>query len=88
MPVVRRTVSRAVGRPLYGHVITRFSRMGRLFYLPMVLRYQERITPRENIKHLVKTDLEPRLKAKLSLIFYSLLKQNIKSYSVKGTRDF
>ena len=49
-------------------MITRFSRMGRLFYLPMVLPYQERITPRERIKHLVKTDLEPKLKAKLSLI--------------------
>ena len=30
MPVVQRTVRRAVSRLVYGHVITKFSRMGRL----------------------------------------------------------
>ena len=40
MPVVR-TDGRMLGRSVYGHVITKFSRMGRLLhFLTMVLRWR------------------------------------------------
>ena len=43
IPVLRtdsRAFGRSGGRPVYGHVITKFSRMGNLpHFLPMVLRY-------------------------------------------------